>query len=380
MKLPPSELAEALALSGAEHFEPMAGRAMKEWAQIPYSHRKRWPGSSRHRRVRRGRSRMTELLVLGGERVPALAGGTTDVLEPATGAVAWQTAQADADDAARAVDIAARAFEDGAWQRLSARERGRVLTRASFLIRDRQEELARLEARNGGKPIGNARAEIDIVAERLRVLGRRGEQDHRRDDPDRPAGHRRHAARAGRRVRADHAVELPGGDRQLEDRARARLWQHRDRQAGLADAAVGARDRRPPHGSRAAGGNPERAPGPGATTAMALVRDPRVAKVSFTGSTEVGTTVMQAAATNITRVSLELGGKSANVVFDDADLDAAIVPSLWSVFDNTGQDCCARSRQFVQRGVTTSTSSGSPPRPTRSSSASRSTRRRRWGR
>ena len=84
---------------------------------------------------------------------------------------------------------------------------------------------------------------------------------------------------------------------------------------------------------------------------MALVRDPRVAKVSFTGSTEVGTTVMQAAAINITRVSLELGGKSANVVFDDADLDAAIVPSLWSVFDNTGQDCCARSRQFVQRGV-----------------------------
>ncbi len=92
-------------------------------------------------------------------------------------------------------------------------------------------------------------------------------------------------------------------------------------------------------------------PGPGATTAMALVRDPRVAKVSFTGSTEVGTTVMQTAAINITRVSLELGGKSANVVFDDADLDTAIVPSLWSVFDNTGQDCCARSRQFVQRGV-----------------------------
>jgi acyl-CoA reductase-like NAD-dependent aldehyde dehydrogenase len=92
-------------------------------------------------------------------------------------------------------------------------------------------------------------------------------------------------------------------------------------------------------------------PGPGSTTAMALVNDPRVAKISFTGSTEVGTTVMQAAATSITRVSLELGGKSANVVFDDADLDAAIVPSMWSVFDNSGQDCCSRSRQFVQRGV-----------------------------
>jgi betaine-aldehyde dehydrogenase len=84
---------------------------------------------------------------------------------------------------------------------------------------------------------------------------------------------------------------------------------------------------------------------------MALVKDPRVAKVSFTGSTEVGTTVMQAAAEHISRVSLELGGKSANVVFDDADLDVAVVPSMWSVFDNSGQDCCARSRQLVQRGI-----------------------------
>ncbi|MGH2540789.1 MAG: aldehyde dehydrogenase family protein, partial [Actinomycetota bacterium] len=79
--------------------------------------------------------------------------------------------------------------------------------------------------------------------------------------------------------------------------------------------------------------------------------DPRVAKISFTGSTEVGTSVMAAAAANVTRVSLELGGKSANVVFDDADLDATVARSLWSVFDNAGQDCCARSRQFVQRGI-----------------------------
>ena len=92
-------------------------------------------------------------------------------------------------------------------------------------------------------------------------------------------------------------------------------------------------------------------PGPGATTAAALIADPRVAKIGFTGSTEVGKQVMEAAAANITRVSLELGGKSANVVFDDADLDVAIPKSLWSVFDNAGQDCCARSRQFVQRPI-----------------------------
>ena len=92
-------------------------------------------------------------------------------------------------------------------------------------------------------------------------------------------------------------------------------------------------------------------PGPGSTTGPALIADPRVSKISFTGSTEVGTSVMQAAATNITRVSLELGGKSANVVFADADLDVCVEKSLWSVFDNAGQDCCARSRQLIQRPI-----------------------------
>jgi betaine-aldehyde dehydrogenase len=294
---------------------------------------------------------MTELLVLGGQRVPALAGGTTDVLEPATGAAAWQIAQADADDAARAVDIAAGAFDDGAWRRLSARERGRVLTRASFLMRDRQEELARLEARNGGKPIGNARAEIDIVANVFEYWGGAANKITGETIPIVPPGidvtlrepvgvcalitpWNFPAVIASWKIApalacGNTAIVKPASQTPLSALAIADLLM----EAGLPEGTLSV------------------LPGPGATTAMALVRDPRVAKVSFTGSTEVGTTVMQTAATNITRVSLELGGKSANVVFDDADLDAAIVPSLWSVFDNTGQDCCARSRQFVQRGV-----------------------------
>ncbi len=92
-------------------------------------------------------------------------------------------------------------------------------------------------------------------------------------------------------------------------------------------------------------------PGPGSTVAGALVADPRVSKISFTGSTEVGTTVMQEAARNITRVSLELGGKSANVIFADTDLDVCVEKSIWSVFDNAGQDCCARSRTFVEEPI-----------------------------
>ena len=90
-------------------------------------------------------------------------------------------------------------------------------------------------------------------------------------------------------------------------------------------------------------------PGPGSTTATALIADPRVAKISFTGSTEVGVKVMQTAAEHIARVSLELGGKSASVVFADTDLDTCVERSLWSVFDNAGQDCCARSRMLVER-------------------------------
>ena len=107
---------------------------------------------------------MTDLLVLGGERVASADGTTTDVIEPATAAPMGEVATGGPEDALRAVDIAARAFEEGAWPRMSARERGRVLTKASFVIRERQEELATLEARNGGKPIASARAEIDIVA------------------------------------------------------------------------------------------------------------------------------------------------------------------------------------------------------------------------
>jgi len=84
---------------------------------------------------------------------------------------------------------------------------------------------------------------------------------------------------------------------------------------------------------------------------MALIEDPRVSKVSFTRLHEVGTTVMQAAAPERHAGVAGARGEVANVVFDDADLDVAVAKSLWSVFDNAGQDCCARSRQFVQRGV-----------------------------
>jgi acyl-CoA reductase-like NAD-dependent aldehyde dehydrogenase len=293
----------------------------------------------------------TELLALGGERVAAADGGTAEVVEPSTAAPAWEVAQAGPEDAARAVGIAALAFEDGPWRRMSARERGRILTAASLLVRERQEALASLEARNGGKPIGSARAEIDIVANVFEYWGGAANKIMGETIPIVPPGidltlrepvgvcalitpWNFPAVIASWKIApalacGNTAVVKPASQTPLTALALADL---------LAEAGV-------PEGTLSV------LPGPGASVANALVEDPRVAKISFTGSTEVGTRVMQAAAANITRVSLELGGKSACVVFDDADLDGAIPSALWSVFDNAGQDCCSRSRMLVQRGV-----------------------------
>jgi acyl-CoA reductase-like NAD-dependent aldehyde dehydrogenase len=294
---------------------------------------------------------MTELLVLGGERVAAADGATGSVIEPSTAAPMTEVATAGQEDARLAVDEAARAFDEGAWPRMSARERGRVLTNASFTIRERQEDLARLEARNGGKPIASARAEIDIVANVFEYWGGAANKITGETIPIVPPG-------------LDVTLREPVGVCALitpwNFPAVIASWKIGPALACGNTAIVKPASQTPLTALAIAdilydAGLPEGTlsvlPGPGSTTASALVADPRVSKISFTGSTEVGTQVMQTAATNITRVSLELGGKSANVVFDDADLDAAIEPSLWSVFDNAGQDCCARSRQFVQRGV-----------------------------
>jgi betaine-aldehyde dehydrogenase len=293
----------------------------------------------------------TELLVLGGERTAAADGKTFEVIEPATAEPMAEVAEGGPEDARRAVDVAYRAFREGSWPRTSARERGRVLTKASFLVRERLEHLARLEARNGGKPISAARGEIEIVANVLEYWGGAANKIFGETIPVVPPG-------------LDITQREPVGVCALitpwNFPAVIASWKIAPALACGNTAIVKPASQTPLTtlalaGILAEAGLPEGAfsvvPGPGSTTARALITDPRVAKISFTGSTEVGTRVMQAAAENIARVSLELGGKSANVVFADADLDVCVDASVWSVFDNAGQDCCARSRAFVQRPV-----------------------------
>ncbi len=232
---------------------------------------------------------------------------------------------------------------------MSARERGRLLTKASLVIRDRQEELATLEARNGGKPISSARAEIDIVANVFEYWGGAANKITGETIPIPPPGidltlrepvgvcalitpWNFPAVIASWKIApalacGNTAIVKPASQTPLTTLAIAEILY----ECGLPEGTLSV------------------LPGPGSTTATALIADPRVAKISFTGSTEVGVKVMQTAAEHIARVSLELGGKSANVVFADTDLDTCVAKSLWSVFDNAGQDCCARSRMLVER-------------------------------
>jgi acyl-CoA reductase-like NAD-dependent aldehyde dehydrogenase len=293
----------------------------------------------------------TELLVLGGEGRLAAEGRTFGVIEPGTGAPMAEVAEAGPEDARRAVDVAVRAFDEGPWPGTPATLRGRVLLRASTLVRERLEDLARLEARNAGKPIGDARDEIGIVADTLEYWGGAANKIFGETVPIQDPG-------------LDVTLREPVGVCALITPWNFPLvistWKIAPALACGNTIVVKPASYTPLSVLRMAellveAGLPPEAisvlPGPGSAVGNALVTDPRVNKVGFTGSTEVGSKIMALAARNITRVSLELGGKSANLIFADADMETAVERSVWAVFGNTGQDCCARSRVFVERSA-----------------------------
>lgn len=292
-----------------------------------------------------------EDMVLGGERVPAADGKTFGVLEPGTGKPFAEVAEAGLEDVERAVRTAYHAFEEGAWPRMSATARGRVLLQAAALVRQRLEELAMLEARNAGKPVRDARDEIGLAANVLEYWGGAANKIFGETIPVQDAGLEvtlrepvgvcalitpwnfplviacwkiAPALACGNTVVVKPAQLTP-----LSVLALADILM----EAGLPPGVISV------------------LPGPGSAIGNALVTHPLIAKVSFTGSTEVGSQIMRLCADNITRVSLELGGKAANVVFADADLDRCIASSVFAVFGNCGQDCCARARILVQRPI-----------------------------
>ena len=226
-----------------------------------------------------------------------------------------------------------------------------MLRAIADLIRRDQESLARIESQNAGKPISAARGEIGAAAEVFDYYAGAVDKFTGQTIPGNAPGTLltfrepigvctavtpwnfpllilswkvAPALAMGNAVLAKPAEVTPLSALALADLAV---------EAGLPDDVL------------------QVVTGRGSVAGEALVRHPLVRKVSFTGSTTVGTHVMQAAAAGIKRVSLELGGKSANLIFADADLDACLEPSFWSVYDNAGQDCCSRSRLLVERSV-----------------------------
>jgi betaine-aldehyde dehydrogenase len=290
-----------------------------------------------------------EGLAIAGQRCAASDGATMDIHNPANGAVIARVAQATAADVDRAVQTAHARFSGGSWQRMRTRERGQLLQRIANLVRERAEALAQIESRNGGKPISAARGEIGSVANTFEYYAGAVNKFHGETIPVNANG----TGLTFREPLGVCALIVPwnfplviaawkiapalamGNTVVLKPASVTPLSA-----LALADLALEA-------------GLPEGVlnvvPGPGSTAGSALVTHPLVRKISFTGSTEIGVGVMKQAADGIKRVSLELGGKSANVIFADADLETCVESSIFAVYDNAGQDCCARSRIFVER-------------------------------
>jgi betaine-aldehyde dehydrogenase len=290
-------------------------------------------------------------LWIDGRSVPAASGAVAELFEPATGDALDRVAVADAPDAARAADVAAHAFRQGPWPRASAAERQRTLLALAAGIRAQSEVLAELEARNSGKPIADARWEVDAAAQCFEFYAGAATVLSGRVPPVDGRGLAvvlRHpvgpcalivpwnfpfliaAWKLAPALAAGNTVVLkPASATPLSVLRLGPLAQR----AGLPDGVLNV------------------VAGPGSSAGAALARHRAIRKISFTGDSTNGTEILRLAAPDIKRVSLELGGKSANLVFADADLDTCVAKSLLAVFGNAGQDCCARSRILVEATV-----------------------------
>jgi len=270
------------------------------------------------------------------------------VLEPATEAVLAEVERAGPEEVDQAVARAKAALP--AWRALAPAERAGALRALAETLADHLEELAVLEARNAGKAIVDARGEMTMVVDTFRYYA--GAPERLLGDTIPVAGGQAFTVReplgvvglitpwnfpltiaswklAPALAAGNTVVLKPAELTPLTALRFVELAAESGLQEGVVNVVVG----------------------PGRTCGQRLVEHPDVAKIAFTGSTEVGRSIAAGAAATIKRVTLELGGKSANIVFADADLEAAAAAASPAVFGNAGQDCCARSRILVQEDV-----------------------------
>ncbi|MER5648910.1 aldehyde dehydrogenase family protein [Streptosporangium sp. NPDC002524] len=270
------------------------------------------------------------------------------IINPATEEVVAEVEMADAAETDRAVERARRAF--ATWRDVGPGDRARLLRRFASLVREHAEELALLEVANSGHTIGNARWEAGNVADVLDFYAGAPERNHGLQIP----------VPGGLDVTFREPLGVVGVIVPWNFPMVIMTWGLAPALAAGNTVIVKPAEWTPLTALRVAelalaAGLPEGVfqvlPGAGEVAGTRLVGHPGVAKIVFTGSTEVGKEIAATCAGQVKRLTLELGGKSANVVFADADLERAAATAPYAVFDNAGQDCCARSRILVERPV-----------------------------
>jgi aldehyde dehydrogenase (NAD+) len=288
--------------------------------------------------------------LIGGRDVAASDGATLDVVSPVDGSLFARIASGTAEDVDAAVKAARGAF-DGAWSKLTATERGRLLIKLAAAVEAEADALGELESRDNGKPLRQAKADAVALARYFEYYGSAADKLHGEVVPyltthfigvERvPHGVTGHIVpwnypmqifgrSVGAALAAGNAcVVKPAEDASLTILRVAALA----REVGFPDGALNI------------------VTGLGRTAGAALAAHPGIDFLSFTGSPETGTAVQTAAARNHVGVTLELGGKSAQVVFDDADLDRALPTLVNAIIQNGGQTCSAGSRLLIQRGI-----------------------------
>jgi phenylacetaldehyde dehydrogenase len=297
-------------------------------------------------------------MLINGKWIDSASGKTFPTYNPATGEVLAEVAEGDREDINRAVDAARAAFENGPWRKMTASERGRAIWKLADLLEENLEEFAAIETLDNGKPLKVARvADVPLAVDLFRYMAGWATKIEGNTIPisvpyapgtrflaytlREPVGVVGQiipwnfpllmaAWKLGPALATGNTVVLkPAEQTPLSCLRLGELIQ----QAGIPDGVVNI------------------VPGYGETAGAALAAHPGVDKVAFTGSTEVGKLILQAAAGNLKKVSLELGGKSPNVVFADVDLNAAIDGAASAIFFNHGQCCCAGSRLYVEQPI-----------------------------
>ena len=293
-------------------------------------------------------------MLIGGKWVEAASGKTFPTYNPATGDILSQVAEGDREDINRAVQAARKAFDSGPWPRLSASERGRLIWKIADLLEQNLEEFAQLESLDNGKPLTVARvADVPLAVDMFRYMAGWATKIEGNTIPISAGGGQKYLAytvrepvgvagqiipwnfpllmaawKLGPALATGCTVILkPAEQTPLSALRLGELIQ----EAGIPDGVVNI------------------VPGYGETAGAALAAHPDVDKIAFTGSTEVGKLIVHAATGNLKKVSLELGGKSPNIVLPDADLDTAIPGAASAIFFNHGQCCCAGSRLYVAK-------------------------------